>query len=78
MVEHWEMGNRMTLSRLAFLLKRIIAVAKESAGKVTIVKRDAGSRLKIVVCGQKIALLKDLYEKLKGETKVSVRKTRLD
>jgi hypothetical protein len=67
MVEHWEMGNRMTLSRLAFLLKRIIAVAKESAGKVT-----------IVVCGQKIAQLKDLYEKLKGESKVSVRKTRLD
>jgi hypothetical protein len=48
-------------------LKRIIAVVKESAGNVAVVKYDGGSQLKIITCEQKMALPEAVYEKLGGK-----------
>ena len=66
-INNWEKRNRQTLRRLGGLLKRIIAVVKESAGNVAVVRYDGGPQLRIITCKQKIALPEALYAKLEGK-----------
>ena len=49
------------------LLKRIIAVVKDSPAKVVVVKYDGGPRLQIFDCERKIVLPVDLYEKFEQQ-----------
>lgn len=71
-IYRWEVANREVLSSLASLVRKIVALVKDSGHRNAILKYNGHEKLSIIRTEQERMLPKDLYSKWEGNVNATV------